>query len=165
MTGPARHSEPADACHAPAALAQHPFLKGIDPALLPLFEAAARRLSVGPRETLFEEGADATCLYLVCSGMVDLQTYIRSVGRITIDTVRAGGALGWSWLFAPYRWHFTATTDAPTDLIVLDGIGLREQAHHDASFGFALLGRVSLMLLERLHATQRQLVDLHGLGD
>ena len=33
----------------------------------------------------------------------------------TVQAVNAGEALGWSWLFPPYRWHFSGRAIQPTE--------------------------------------------------
>ena len=59
--------------------------------------------------------------YLIERGRVALETpFIPGKGVIIIQTLEAGEALGWSWLFPPFVWHFGARAIEPTDLIVFD---------------------------------------------
>ena len=43
-----------------------------------------------------------------------------------IETIGAGDLLGWSWMFPPYVWHFTARAIEPTTAIFFYGSILRE---------------------------------------
>ena len=36
-----------------------------------------------------------------------IEMYAGAAGRINVMTVGEGEVLGWSWLFAPYRWKLT----------------------------------------------------------
>ena len=52
--------------------------------------------------------------------------------------------LGWSWLFPPYAWHFTARALEETDAIFFYGTILREYCEKDHSLGFELFKRMSV---------------------
>ncbi len=70
--------------------------------------------------------------------------------------------LGWSWLFPPYRWHFSARVIEETRAIALDGVCLREKAEADHNFGFELMKRVAQIMVDRLQATRLQMLDIYG---
>ncbi len=82
-------------------------------------------------------------------------------GVTTVQTINAGDALGWSWLFPPYRWHFSARAVDPAELIAFGAQYLREQAKNDPVFGFDLITRVANVLLQRLQATRMKLLDFY----
>jgi CRP-like cAMP-binding protein len=83
-------------------------------------------------------------------------------GALTVETVDAGDVVGWSWLFRPFRWHFDARALDPVRAIALDGACLRGKCDQDHTLGYELLNRFSPVLLERLQATQLQLIDVYG---
>jgi CRP/FNR family cyclic AMP-dependent transcriptional regulator len=87
--------------------------------------------------------------------------YILQRGQVTIDTLAGGEVLGWSWLFPPYRWQFSARVVEPTQVIVMDGVYLRDKAEEDNIFGYELVKRVAQVIAERLQ-TRRQLLDVSG---
>ena len=78
-----------------------------------------------------------------------------------VQTISAGEALGWSWLFPPYRWHFSARAVQLTELIAFVAQYLREQAKEDPVFGFELIKRVANVLLQRLQATRMKLLEFY----
>ena len=79
-----------------------------------------------------------------------------------IQTLTAGHVLGWSWLFPPYYWHFDARALEPTRAIFFYGTRLREECEQDPDLGYALMKRVTQVLINRLQATRRQILDSYS---
>jgi CRP-like cAMP-binding protein len=71
----------------------------------------------------------------------------------------AGDVLGWSWLFPPYLWHFDARAATPTTAIFFYGTRLRELCDENHDLGYELMKRVSEIVIKRLQATRRELVE------
>ena len=67
--------------------------------------------------------------------------------------------LGWTWLFPPYYWHFDARAVEPTLAIFFYGTRLREKSEVDAELGYELMKRMVAVIIRRLQATRRQLLD------
>jgi len=143
-------------------LAENPFLQGLDHASLSLLVGCAsnRRFEAG--RFLFREGDPANEFYLVREGRVALEMHVRNRGTIILQTVAAGGILGWSWLFPPYHWHSDARVLEPTRAIVLDGACLRNKCEASPGLGYELMKRFARVLDESLHATRLQLLDVYG---
>ena len=89
-------------------LAAHPFLKGMTRHHIELLALCAVPTQFDPGQTIFLEGEPASGFYLVETGKVVLEGKTSDGRQVVIDTVSAGEPLGWSWLFPPYLWHFTA---------------------------------------------------------
>jgi CRP/FNR family cyclic AMP-dependent transcriptional regulator len=88
-------------------VAAHPFLIGVAEHHIRLFAdcAIASRFRAG--EVIFREGEAANRFYLIGHGIVALES--STLGEpVRIDEIHDGDLLGWSWLFPPYAWHFTA---------------------------------------------------------
>ena len=81
---------------------------------------------------------------------------------ITVETVSEGDVLGWSWLFAPYKWTFDARALELTRVIALDAVCLRGKCEEDAHFGYEMLKRFSEIVVQRLQATRLQLLDVYN---
>lgn len=141
----------------------HPFLRGLDPHFLHFFTDCASLRRVPPGEEIFHEGNDADHFYLIHNGKIALQTFVPGCGMVNIHTLGSGDALGWSWLFAPHQWHFTATALQPTQLIQFDAPSLRDKAEENRDFRCELVERVAHMLLDRLQGTRLQLIDLYSI--
>jgi CRP-like cAMP-binding protein len=142
-------------------VAEHPFTEGLNPRYLHLLTDCATFERFGMNQTLFRESFEADHFYLLLTGHVALQTFIQTNGLTTIQTVGAGDALGWSWLYPPYRWHFTATAIDPTEAIALNARKLREEMQENHDFGYAITYRVGQSMLERLQATRMRLLDVY----
>jgi CRP-like cAMP-binding protein len=115
------------------------------------------------QQQIFHEGGEADHFYLIITGNVALETFVPGRGMVTNQTLGAGDALGWSWLFPPHKWHFTASTREPTEVISLNAVALRGVAEEDREFHDELVTRVARTLHQRLLGTREQLVDLYGM--
>jgi len=141
---------------------KHPFWSGLNLSYFrPLRECATfERYQAG--QLLFQEGQEADHFFLIQTGQVRLDAFVPGRGSVTIQTVNAGAALGWSWLFPPYQWHFSAHANEKTELIAFDAQFLRATSEANHDFGYELIKRVSSVLLQRLHETRLLLVDFYG---
>jgi len=143
-------------------IAKHPFLAGTKPDFLQVFYECATFERHGTGEIIFQEGEHAEHFYLIHAGHVSLETFVAGSGKLVIQTLDPGEALGWSWLFPPYTWHFTARALEPAELIALGANYLRDKADESPVFGRELVMRVSKILLQRLQATRLQLLDFYA---
>jgi CRP-like cAMP-binding protein len=142
-------------------LAEHPFFKDLSPQYMHLITGCASNVRYASGAYIFREGEDATNFYILRHGKVALETYVPQHGPVIIETIEAGEVLGWSWLFPPYRWHFSARVVEPTRAIALDGVCLRQKSEEDHDFGYELLKKVAHIMMERLQATRMQLLDMY----
>ena len=62
-------------------------------------------------------------------------------GALMIETLHAGDLVGWSWLFAPYRWQLDARALEPCALVAFDGACLRGKCDADHELGYQLDAR------------------------
>ena len=141
-------------------LAAQPFFKGMPPEQLNLLVKEAMPVEFKAGELIFNEGGVANRLYLLLSGKVVLEAPTDLEHEpIAIETISGGSMLGWSWLFPPYYWHFDARAVTPVKAFFFYGTRLREQCETDHELGYELMKRVSGVLIERLQATRRHLVE------
>ena len=140
-------------------IAAHPFLKGLSPAHLRVLADNAMRMTYASNDYIFREGDQANRFYLIERGQVVLEASAQYETPVSIQTLGPGDVLGWSWLYPPYRWHFDARTAEPTMAIFFYGTRLREQCEEDHSLGYELMKRMSNVLIQRLQATRKQLLE------
>lgn len=145
-----------------AAVAAHPFLLGINQHHLQLLVDCAMRSHFDAGQIVFHEGETANRFYLIETGEVVLEASLNSGDPVVIDAIGAGDLLGWSWLFPPYVWHFTARVTQPTDAIFLYGTVLREYCDRDAALGLELFKRMSEVMTRRLQAARSQLLAAYA---
>lgn len=113
---------------------------------------------------VFREGQPADRFYVVREGSVALEVASPERGPIVIQTLGPGEAVGWSWLFPPYRWHLDAVTRGAVAAIGFDGACLRAKCDADHELGYELMGRFAELMLRRLMATRLQLLDVYAHG-
>lgn len=144
-------------------IANHPFLKGLDRRYHQNLAECASFEHVALGKEIFHQDGCADRFYLITSGKVALETFVPGCGMVTIQTLGPGEALGWSWLFPPRRWHFTASAVEPTELITFDAAMLLKKAEEDRPLHCELIARVARILFDRLQATRMQLIDFYGM--
>ncbi|GER90717.1 hypothetical protein KDW_48790 [Dictyobacter vulcani] len=143
-------------------LAAHPFFNEFQADYLHQIACLATTVCYERNAYIFHEGDAAEQFYLITRGHVMLETFgVERRGSISIETIEAGEVLGWSWLFAPYRWHFSARTLEEVEVIVLDGVSLRYMCEADPMFGYALLKHMAVIIMQRLQRTRLQLIDMY----
>ena len=140
----------------------HPFWKELNPHYFHILRECAVYSRFGAGQCIFEAGSDAEHFYLIHNGYVALETFMPGKGRITLQTIGPGEALGWSWLFPPYRWHFSARSTEVTDAVCFGARSLRDYAEENHDFGYDLAMRVARIVLERLQAARSLLADFDG---
>jgi CRP/FNR family transcriptional regulator, cyclic AMP receptor protein len=142
-------------------LAEHPFFQGLEPRYMQFISDCASMVNYDPEAYIFREGEEASHFYVIRYGNIALETTAAQRGLITIETIEAGEALGWSWLFPPYRWHFSARAVEPTQAIAMDAACLRTKTEGDHELGYELVKRVAQIMMQRLQATRLQLLDVY----
>jgi CRP/FNR family transcriptional regulator, cyclic AMP receptor protein len=145
-------------------LADVPFLEGLGPDRLDLLAGCAANVHFNEGAYLFCEGDEADTFYVIRHGSVAVETFVPARGPVTIETIDSGEVLGWSWLFAPYRWHFDARALTSVRATGFDGACLRGKSESDPVLGYELMSRFAQVLIERLQWTRLRLLDIYGDG-
>jgi CRP/FNR family cyclic AMP-dependent transcriptional regulator len=140
-------------------IARQPFFAGLDARHLQLLTGAALEMHFAAGESLFAEGSSANRFYLILEGRVVLETELEERGDFPIQTLGPGDDLGWSWLFPPYLLQHGARALEPTKTIFFYGTRLREQCEQDHEFGYQLMQRVAVVVIQSLQATQQRLME------
>jgi len=143
-------------------VALHPFLAGISPTQLALLTDCAMAAHFKPGQIILREGEVANRFYLIESGRVVLESG-ESLGEpLVVETITAGDLLGWSWMFPPYVWNFTARAVEPTEAIFFYGTILREYCERDPSLGYQLFKRMAPIMLKRLQGARKKMIAVHA---
>jgi CRP/FNR family transcriptional regulator, cyclic AMP receptor protein len=141
-------------------VALHPFLAGMNRTHLALLTDCAIAAHFEKGQTILRKGEFAKGFYLIESGEVVLESCEESGQPVVVDTIGPGNALGWSWMFPPYVWRFTARAVEHIDAIFFYGTTLREYCEKDHSLGYELLKRTSLVMLRGLQATRDRMLSI-----
>lgn len=143
-------------------LSEHPFFREFPEEYRRVIAGCGTNAVFQAGQAIAKEGEPADHFYLVRSGKIAIQTFVPEQGAMTLQTLREGDVLGWSWLFPPYQWTFDAVAMDVTRAIAMNGKCLREKAEHDHSLGYHLMKRFAQIMTERLRATRLQLLDIYG---
>ena len=145
-----------------AAVAAHPFLLGLNERHVRLLADCAIRTHFEVGQTVFREGETANRFYLIEQGEVVLEAADAGDRQVNIETLGSGDLLGWSWLFPPYVWHFSARATRPTTAIFFYGTVLREYCEKDHSLGFELFKRMGEVMTRRLQQARGRLLAAYS---
>jgi CRP/FNR family cyclic AMP-dependent transcriptional regulator len=143
-------------------VALHPFLAGMSRPQLALLIACGMAARFKTGQTILREGEFANRCYLIETGKVVIESVGNFGGPLVIETIGAGDLLGWSWMFPPYTWQFTARAIEPTTAIFFYGAILREYCEKDHSLGYELLKRISAVMIKRLQAAHKQMLSFYS---
>src|SRR6266568_969950 len=143
-------------------LKAHPFLEGMTPHQHRILGDCAMQARFDASEVIFHEGDPANRFYLIQEGKVVLESHTRDRGIVAFQTLGPGEALGWSWLFPPYFWHFGARAIEPTDAIFIYATPLRNECESDHELGYELMKRMAAVMLSRLQAARRRWLGFSG---
>ena len=142
-------------------VALHPFLAGMNHTQLALLTDCAVARHFNTNQTILREVEFANGFYLVETGKVALESQAGFGKSIPIQILGAGNLLGWSWMFPPYVWQFTAHAIEPTGALFFYAAILREYCEKDHSLGYELLKRISAVMVTRLQAAHDQMLSLY----
>ena len=137
----------------------HPFLEGLDEKYVSVLSSFAKMEKFQEGQAIFKEWEEAKYFYLITRGKVDIEAYVPGPEAFTVQSLESGDVLGWSWLFPPYRWHFSAIAKQPTDIISIDAPAFRSICDEDKEFGVKLYKRISYVIIKRLQATRLRRID------
>ena len=138
---------------------KYAFFDGMRPEHLAMLSDGAKVGQFKAGEMLFREGEPANQFYLIESGKILLEAHEPANDTTPVQTLGAGDVLGWSWLFPPFMWHFQARAVESSTVIMLNGAHLLVSAEHNHDFGYELMKRVAQVVIRRLQATRKRLLE------
>ncbi len=151
--GPARNESAAE-------WKTHPFLQGLGPQHLATLAECAMPTNFKAEQIIFREGEIANRFYLILEGRVALEADAQDHPPVPVDSVTNGDVLGWSWLFPPYTWNFSARATGPVRAVFFYGTWLRERCAAEPALGYELMRRTAGVVIRRLQAARQELVRI-----
>jgi CRP-like cAMP-binding protein len=141
----------------PTTLAKIGLFEGLTDDQLARFAALASEVAYDSGETIFEEGAEACCLYLLLEGKVKIHTHLTSrPERISIAVLnQPGQIIGWSGFLAETRYTASATCQETSCLLEFDGAAFMQLLETDPALGFVIMRRLTEVISSRLRNIQR----------
>jgi CRP/FNR family transcriptional regulator, cyclic AMP receptor protein len=139
----------------------HPFLAGMNDTQLALLTDCAIAAHFKPGQVILREGELANRFYLIESGKVVLESGEDFGESVIVESIGPGDLLGWSWMFPPYTWRFTARAVEPTEAIFFYGTILREYCERDPTLGYDLFKRMAPVMIKRMQAARGRMLAIH----
>lgn len=135
-----------------------PFFRGMNERQLEWFAEDSNLADFKAGKQILHKGKPANRFYLILEGQVKLESPVSKGKSVHLQTLGKDDALGWSWLFPPYLWHFNAWAVTPTKAIFFNAKHLRGLCAENHYFGYELMKRVSEILIKRLEAERSEVV-------
>jgi CRP/FNR family transcriptional regulator, cyclic AMP receptor protein len=143
-------------------LREHRFFAGLEEGYCQLVCGCAKNVRFEAGQYLFHEGEPADQIYLIRHGRVALEMAAPGRNAVTFQTLGEGEIVGISWLIPPYRWSYDARALERIRAVALDAACLRRKCEADHDLGYEMMKRFVPVLVERLHATRMQILDVYG---
>ena len=141
---------------------EHRFFSGLGEDVIQLVAGCARNVRFDAGKYLYHEGDPADEFFLIRQGRVALEMASPGRAAVTFRTEPEGDVVGLSWLIPPYHWAYDARALDLVRAIGIDAKCLRGKCESDHDFGYAMMMRFVPVLVERLQATQLQVLDVYG---
>ena len=115
-------------------------------------------LSVAKGKAIFREGEPAKTIYLVRTGRAAVEMSLErpdgSTARPTVvASISPREAFGWSALVQPHVLTLSAKAMLATELVLIEGAGLRRLLDRSPRLGYRVMNNVATLLSERLYGT------------
>ena len=143
-------------------LSKEPFFRHLKPHHYESLLKSAALVEFEAGDYLLKQNGHADRFFIVLEGSVALRTHGVRREELPIQTLHEHDALGLSWLFPPYKWHFDARALEPVRAIAIDATALREAMEADHDLGYVLLKQLVNVMAQRLQATRIQALDIYG---
>lgn len=111
---------------------------------------------------IFDEGRFADKFWIVRSGAVSLDMNIPGRGIVSMETLGPGELLGWSWLFAPYRWQLAGRALGTVDAYEFNAAEVRDLCKEHPALGHAIVLAAAETIAHRLNSARNRMIDIYG---
>jgi len=141
---------------------EHPFFAGLGEEFVKLVTGCTKNVRFENGQYVFREGGPADEFYLLREGRVSLEVHSPGRGAISVLTMNEGELFGVASLVPPYRNSFDARAVGLVRALSIDGKCLRNKCETDHDLGYEILKRIVPIVVQRLHDTQLQALDVYG---
>jgi CRP-like cAMP-binding protein len=137
-------------------LARSPLFAGLPEAHLAPFVTLAEEITCRAGDFLFREGEEASRLYMLLSGKVNVQVQPTSLTHpLTIVSLSTFGQLvGWSGFMLPNYYTASAVCQEDCCLLAFNGAAFNRVLEDDPALGFPVMRRIAEVISQRLRLIQ-----------
>jgi CRP-like cAMP-binding protein len=140
-------------------LAAHPFLAGMNGNQLEILADCTTLEEWDSDRVVFRAGDPARGFFLIETGSVAVEGASPDGSLVTIDVVKPGEPLGWSWMFEPFVCEYGARALEPSTAIFFDAARLTQHRGADLTLGHELFKRMSQVMVRRLSAARARVLE------
>lgn len=149
----------------PQTLQFYPLFSRLSGEMLTIVSKLCQEISIERDEWLFEEGSEATDIYLIKEGSLSLtlELPIKDGGEQNnqrSSPMKNGELLGWSAVVGSGLYKFGAIANESSKLIQMDGDKLKEFMTGHPEYGYHILYTIAEVIGERLEFKSIQLLSL-----
>ena len=144
----------------PAQLRRYPFFAGLTVDEVCNIAMIANEVSYPAGATIFRDGEEATRLFVLTSGTVDLEFHIQRPNKVDIayvGSIAEGEPFALSAVLEPYRLNATCVADGPVQTIAIESAPLRALCDLNCHVGYAIMRQIARAQTERLSFARIQL--------
>jgi CRP/FNR family cyclic AMP-dependent transcriptional regulator len=140
----------------PQQLATSPVFAGLSDADLARLVPLAEEVTCPAGSRLFKEGEDASRLYILLSGKVNVQVQpIALTQPLTIVSLSTAGQLvGWSGFMPPSYYTASAVCLEDSRLLAFDGTAFNRALDENPALGLVVMRRIAGVISSRLRTIQ-----------
>ncbi len=112
-------------------------------------------------ETIFFQGDEATHLFILIKGVIDLTVKTKEKFDFMASKIeREGSVFGTASLMNPFRYNVSAICLKPSEVLVLDAKGIRERMEKDPKMGMEIMKKLASIYFNRLNELRSGVSDL-----
>jgi len=142
----------------PVKLFEDGLFKGLAPDEAEAFVTRCEERHYRDQTMLFKEMTEATTLYLLLAGEVDLTFALPAdKGDAVLAIRRPGDAIGWSSLVPPYQYSFSAVCKGEVTLLQIDRPTMQAVFATNYHLGYIFMRNIAALTGDRLHRVQDKL--------
>lgn len=111
-------------------------------------------------EKLFQTGEDATSLFLVCAGEVELRfkvIYYNATVEILLEKKTEGEVFGWSALTHPYKYTLSAYAAEDSELLQMKQADIKSLCEANNHLGYVFTKNLARIISQRFQTLQAAL--------
>jgi CRP-like cAMP-binding protein len=109
---------------------------------------------------VFHQEAEATHLYILIQGAVDLSVKAQEeIGFLTSQIQKEGAIFGIPSLIEPFRYNVTAKCILPSKVLSIESHYLRKKMEEDPKMGMQMMKKLTLIYYNRLNELRKGIVN------
>ena len=109
---------------------------------------------------IFQEGEEATYLYFLIEGAIDVTMKAQEeIGILMFKIQTEGRVFGVPSLLEPYRYNMTAKCAVPSRVLRIEADHLRTQMEENPRLGMGIMKKLALTYFNRLNELRTQVVN------